>query len=551
MLHGVICNAGLIVEDNAVRAWAGAKYDDLLTRFTAVGEVKVGKPKRVKLYKYITIAGKRYFIFPRGAYYDLRAVLQVECTLSSPRRVAYNFDGELYDNQKVVISYLMKHVFGRTFNQSDTAPPANQTGDLVPLQPHGCVTLNMGAGLGKTATSAGLIYMLRHRVIFVAKDCFLQKQAYDELRMFFPASRIVKYGNKQKPTADTDIVVLVVNTAMNLPAAFFRDYGLIIVDEIHTLCGTKRSELFWKLQSKYLFGMSATTNNRIDAMDVVFHRHFGRIVHAKDLPGFHVDDAEFKGEVEVVKYRGDVVDVYHEKTGLLFTPSVIRQLVEDAARNRYIVTRAKELLRLPEVFLYIFCENREHANMIAEILRVEGIAFDMEVEGNVKNATVNAPQVNATVNAPQVNATVNAPRVNAAKNAAPLVNSMMGGIKPKQLLEAVKSRCIVTTYSFGGTGVSIKDMNAAIWGTPRRNGFLQIAARIRRRGSDVKILRRYIDIVDANSLIRCQYNGRCQAYAFYDYKIIHTKAGNRARAEPTPDDEDQPVEFVEETRFAL
>ncbi len=460
-MKAIISNWGVIIEEQALKNAFGVKYPNFLKKLTVVSIQKVGAPKTIKLYKQLTL-DKPYVVLPRNVVHNLRAVITaVECKLAPLPRVVYDFQGELYENQIVVRDYLMHNVYSGAY---------------------GNCTLNMGAGLGKTATAAGMIQAIGTRTLYVAKDRFLQKQAYGDLVSFFPAARISKYDSKKySADAPVDILIIIVNSAMLLDRKFFEQFGLIIVDEIHAYCGQKRSELFWKLQSRYLLGMSATTNDRIDHMDAVYHNHFGRVVHAAELPGFDMTGAEFTGTVHVVKYVGSseyAQNIYSETTGMLFTPSMIALLTRDPARNRLIVKEVMNLLRDPLRYIYVFSEYREHLEVLSKMIR-DAAGIDVVIEDDV--------------------------------------NTMMGGIKDDILARVMKSRVILTTYSYGGTGISIKPMNAAVFGTPRRNGFKQICARIMRRGSDVTINRIFIDIVDQKILIKHQHNGRRQAYEHYGF----------------------------------
>lgn len=460
-MKAILSNWGVIIEDNSVKTTFGKKYGEFLRKLTVVSKQKVGPPKVVKLYKQITL-DKPYLVVPRNCLYNLRQMIEVDCRLPPLPRVAFDFQGELYENQVVVRDYLMREVYNGAY---------------------GNCTLNMGAGLGKTATAAGMIQAIGTRTLYIAKDRFLQKQAYGDLVSFFPTAKIAKFDNKKyKSSEQYDITIIIVNSAMLQDRKFYEQFGLIIVDEIHAYCGQKRSELFWNLQSRYLLGMSATTNDRNDHMDTIYHHHFGRIVHAADLPGFDIAGAEFQGVVKVIKYMGPdeyAKNVYSEATGMLFTPGMIALMTKDEARNRLIVKNVAELWRDPQRYIYVFSEYREHLDLLAQMIRKE-IGVDAFIDDGS-------------------------------------VNTMMGGIKEDKLAEAVKSRIILTTYTYGGTGISIKHMNAAVFGTPRRNGYKQICARIMRRGSDVSIVRIFIDIVDQKTMIKYQHNGRKQAYDHYGF----------------------------------
>lgn len=464
-MDGYVSDIGFMVGSAVLAGIFKTRLDDYLSKLKVKAVSKVGHPKPFKLYREVTFAGRSHYILPRGCVDGFRAskLLNVVDLLPPKPRVDYEFEGELYQNQVVVRDHLMTKYFAGDYGQC---------------------TLNMGAGLGKTATAAGMITALKTRVLYVTKDRFLQKQAYGDLKGFFPRAKICKFENKKyDPTAQYDIVVIVINSALMQKRPFFTQFGLAIVDEIHAFCKRKRSELFWLLQMRYLLGMSATTNDRSDQLDAVYHRHFGDVVHAASLPGFDIAGAEFQGKVKAIRYAGPekyAQDIYSEQTGMLFTPAMISLLTQDPARNRLVVDEIIKLWRKPSRYIYVFSEYREHLTTLASMLK-ERIGVDAVMEDDV--------------------------------------NTMMGGIKDDALERAVKSRIILTTYGFGSTGISIKHMNACVFATPRRNGYKQTCARAMRRGSDLTIVRKFIDIVDSKSALKYQFCGRKQAYDYYGFTI--------------------------------
>lgn len=470
-IKGYVSGLGLVVPETTMDRLFGKKKEDFLKGLCVTAVNKFGKPKPIQLYRKIIVNKSPHVVLPRGCAERLRkhGGMLLDDMLPELPRIRYAFEGELYENQKIVCDYLMERYFNGKF---------------------GSCTLNMGAGLGKTATAAGLIQRIGSRSLFVVKDRFLQKQAFVEMKSFFPTASICKFENKKyKPDTPYDIVIIVINSALLQRREFFNSFGLVIFDEVHTYCKRKRAEVFWLAQTRYLLGMSATTDDRPDRLDPVFHRHLGDVVHAASLPGFDISGAEFQGDVKVIKYHGDEKycrDVISEATGALFTPAMIDLIIQDPARNTAIVDEIVELWRDPIRHIYVFSEYRSHLETLAEMIRKRiGVepAFD---------------------------------------DAIPQCNTMMGGIKDDALAIAIKSRIILTTYGYGSTGVSIPVMNASVFATPRRNGYKQTCPRIMRRGSDVTIVRKFIDFVDVNCGLKYQYGGRFQAYDFYGFAIKKT-----------------------------
>ncbi len=96
------------------------------------------------------------------------------------------------------------------------------------------------------------------------------------------------------------------------------------------------------------------------------------------------------------------------------------------------------------------------------------------------------------------------------------VGEFVGGIKDAQVTALkTNARILLTTFGYSSTGISIDKMTAIVFATPRRANMQQILARILRRGGDLTITRRVIDIIDNRTPMRGQYADRALAYDFY------------------------------------
>ena len=93
------------------------------------------------------------------------------------------------------------------------------------------------------------------------------------------------------------------------------------------------------------------------------------------------------------------------------------------------------------------------------------------------------------------------------------VAGIKGGASTEDVERAVeKSRIILTTYQYGGKGLSIVKMNCGISYTPRRHGMKQVTGRITRMGGDPTVPREWIDIRDMETKSKTQYYNRKQDY---------------------------------------
>jgi hypothetical protein len=104
--------------------------------------------------------------------------------------------------------------------------------------------------------------------------------------------------------------------------------------------------------------------------------------------------------------------------------------------------------------------------------------------------------------------------------AIPEFKSLTGGASESHLAQTRESASIIlTTYGYGGTGISVNRATAILFLTSRKAKMKQILARILRRGSDLTIRRQIRDIVDIRTPLQHQLKKRMIAYEFYEMGI--------------------------------
>ncbi len=571
-MEAFICQKGLVLSDDDARKLFGNKYHELLNKLTIIFQPKskIGAPKKLRVYKYDIIDGINVLVLPRGmasAFYtnglittmhnmlpfpekkyqknlvenkdevnligdnlcdklpqNLRDNLSelyksnekaeqltnVVCDQNTiPSQIAVcekfpSYDGELYDNQRLIIDTIMNNQFTEIRATTGTAT---------------CL-LDLGAGFGKTFVAAGLMSKICEKTLYITPNKDLKKQAEKDLLACFPDAKICSMNGKTATKNKTNkitveqahITLIVINSAAGMPDEFFAKFGFIIMDEIHKYASPKWSELFWRIQVKYMLGMTATSSQRLDGFDVFYQRQLGDILYAAKIEGFNNIGNDFKGEVLQVKYEGDPAYTkakYSEATGKIFTPDMLKQFISDPRRNQLIVDKIVNLYNDKKVerHIFVFSEYRTHLDILLKSL-----------SRYIDDAKLYAPELIQDDNA----AIMQDPKdPNETKNKQEnKIAIMRGGINDSQRDRARDSRIILTTYGYSSTGVSIPKMNAAVFATPRKSGFLQICPRIMRRGGDTSIVRKFVDIVDSSTSLSSQFRHRNQVYGHFAFTVI-------------------------------
>lgn len=371
---------------------------------------------------------------------------------------------KLTENQQVVLNHLVNTIY---------TPNNIKNGKSSTI-------LKMDPGYGKTYLSLGVINYIGKKTMVIVPNTYLLKQWVEILTNSFPNNKIGCYYGVKKE--DGDIVVSIVNSALKFPN--YKDFGLIVYDEVHMYCSSKSATIFSKAQSACCLGITATPTDRIDSFDPVSHWALGKVIHAENIKGWNPANVNFSTSATRVIYDGhkDYTQIIESVTGVVSVPLMINQLQEDPYRNKLIVAYAIHLYKTGRN-VFVFSDRREHLHTLANILREQEIEFEAPELNEIKKTKLSG------------------------------IKELMGGSSEADIESAKKiGRIIMTTYQYSGTGVSINKMNSLILATPRKSNMRQILGRIFRLSSDQSIKRSIIDIVDNRICLKSQYYTRKKTY---------------------------------------
>lgn len=388
------------------------------------------------------------------------SIKKAECTI------------KLTENQQLVMDYLMNNVFS----------PARQANGSS-----GCVFV-MDTGHGKSYIAAKLIAKLRKKTLLIIPSESIMNGWTDLFKKWMPNLSVGKYYSREK--ADGDVVLMVINSALQNHfmvrdvdltwTEYMNQFGLVIYDEIHNYPTAGRQEIFWRCGFRCLFGMTATPDERIDEMDVIYTKHIGPLVNAPEVPGYNHEEIEWKGMIKVIQYSGhpDYTKRITGYDGVTNTTGMYKQFCSDPYRNLMVLEEIRTM-QTDGLDVFCFSEHREYLEYLYGLLTEMGMAAE-------------APEIGSTKGS---------------------VTKLMGGSTVEDHKRAHHSQIVLVTYAYAKEGISIVKMNGMIFTTPRRRKMRQILGRILRRGGDPSIVRRIVDITDANTPLRGQLKTRKEEYA--------------------------------------
>lgn len=456
--------------------------------------------------------------------------------------------------------------------------------------------LCMDTGLGKSVTAL-LVAAAFGPGLFIVPTQALADQLIEEARnLFGPEFRVAQYTNvgakarakweerqreiaagtrrarKAKeppapPTAkNTDLAVVVVNTARDKPPEFFEGWASVVLDEAHELCSAQNYKVLWATEGvPRRLALSASPLDRFDELDQIVTKHVGDPIDAEAVAsagGAPMADVRFRGEVREIWYEAPPgMDIEEFNGDMLSASGTMRNAGKDECRARLIAAEVERLYNAhldpelakhygftsppdedhegpPEPFhIFIFSELRDYLDTLAVALR-DVLGPDAvwlpemddleEAEAKEKGET---PARKARGGAGEIaEAGVRAGEFRAVGGSAAILR---GGSADKTRTRARDTaRITLMTYGYGRRGLSFKKYAAFVAATPRKAQWRQITGRILRRGGDQRVLRCIVDIVDASTRLKNQVRERRkinQKVRNFEVRRIDARAADFAR----------------------
>lgn len=328
-----------------------------------------------------------------------------------------------------------------------------------------------GCGSGKTNMAIYLGCLLKLNVLFVVHKTFLKNQAIDRIKTFTDCKKV---GIIQGQNVDVDapfVIGMVQSlTKIDYEDHIFKNFGLIIIDEVHHMGAKSFSKFFMKCTAKYMLGITAE-QQRNDGLFKIINWFMGPFLHIeKQIPNDNV-----------------VVKCMHFKPlskGLL--ENVINQYIDDIDRSTMISNLTKIKSRNDFIF-----------NII-------GVLFD---EGrNILFLSGRLKHLHVLFN-----------RLDEDERYHGSVGLYLGGMSEEELAESGTKQIILGSYQMAEEGLDIKELNVVILGTPKSKINQSVGRILRKEEYDEPPI--VIDIIDDNPIYYSNFNKRTEYYRDQNYNI--------------------------------
>ena len=334
--------------------------------------------------------------------------------------------------------------------------------------------VSIGCGGGKTVIAINIACRLKLKTLFISHKDFLNVQFAERVKMFSPDSSVGIIKQNKIKVEDKDFVVgSLQSIAMrDYDTDIFKDFGLVIIDEVHHCSAEVFSKALIKTCSPFVLGLSATLNRK-DGLRKVFEWFIG-IPVIKPINNtddndidviyyhFNADNLEynkietmFNGKISAVKMLGNVVAY---KPRILF---IVNAIVENMNKDRQLLVLSERKLLLAEIYKLLS--------------NLEGFNYTM--------------------------------------------GYYIGGMSQTKLNESAKANIILATTHMSSEGLDIPSLNSLILVSPMSDIEQSVGRILRSKVSDRIVKPLIIDIVDNFSIFTNRFNKRRAYYKKKKYNI--------------------------------
>ena len=335
--------------------------------------------------------------------------------------------------------------------------------------------LSLIPGFGKTIMGLYFICQLKKKTLVIVHKEFLMNQWIERIQFAIPEAKIGIIQGPRCEIEGNDIIIGMLQTLSmkDFGKDTFDDIGHVIIDECHRIPSRVFMKALFKINCKYMLGLSATPNRK-DGCTKILKWFIGDIVYN--------GKSSQKNIVKVDRYMIYSEDeVYNQEKfnfrGQVQSPTMINQIANYRPRTQMVVEKIKKELLMHETRQFLVLSDRKQ-----QLFDFEKLLKENGVES---------------------------------------VGYYIGGMKQKDLKISETKKVLLGTYPMANEGLDIPSLNGLILGTPKSD-IIQTVGRICRvKHENIQPL--IIDVVDKFSIFDNQSKKRFKLYKQYKYEIEDIK----------------------------
>lgn len=336
--------------------------------------------------------------------------------------------------------------------------------------------ISVPCGFGKTIMSVYIACHFKKKTLFVSHKDFLNQQFKKTVEDFVPTAKI---GIIKQSKVDVQNKEFVIASLQSLAMReydnnIFKEFGLVIIDEVHHLGAEVFCRAFRKLNISMILGLSATLNRK-DGMRKVFEYFIGKSVYKL------VKNEKIEVDVCIHKYFDTNIEYSRNLQMWNGKPNIagmITNICSYQPRTLYIINVIKEIIKKEKNRkILILSERRKQLTDIENYIKTD-------------------------------------------KDITTTIGYYVGGMTQSSLDESAQSQIILATYQMASEGMNIPTLNTAIFASPISDIQQSIGRILREKPSERQYIPLCIDIFDDFSVfVRKAYT----RIKYYNSKKYNTK----------------------------
>ena len=224
------------------------------------------------------------------------------------------------------------------------------------LQMHKSILLSLYTGFGKSLFGLYLASQLRKKTIIVVHRSIIMSQWQEDIEKVLPniKCKILSSKDTFNDVKDYDFILANVVNITEVDKNIFLSFGLVIIDEIHTMVTEAFSKSFFCLQPEYVIGLSATPE-RIDGLNQLIDLTVGKHTIVRKMHRIYNVYKIFTKIKPTITKKAD---------GGMDWNSLLKSLSEHPLRNELIV----KLIRFFSTRnILVVCKLVEHVRLLEQM----------------------------------------------------------------------------------------------------------------------------------------------------------------------------------------
>jgi superfamily II DNA or RNA helicase len=359
--------------------------------------------------------------------------------------------------------------------------------------------ISVPCGFGKTIMAVYIACHFKKKTLFVSHKDFLNQQFLESVKQFVPNAKIGKIKQSKVDTENKEFVIASLQSlAMReYDINIFKEFGLVIIDEVHHMGAEVFSKAFQYMNASKILGLSATLNRK-DGLRKVFENFIGKSVYK------HVNNEIINVNVEMHKYFDTNIDYCNNLLLWNGKPNL-------AAMINNICNYEKRSLFIYDTIIKIL-ENENKRKILILSERRNQLKYFEKLFDKTDYS----------------------------------VGYYIGGLSQDVLDISSKKQIILATYQMAAEGMNIPTLNTVIFASPISDIQQAIGRILREKPNERKYIPLCIDIWDQFSLFIVKGFTRIKYYKKNNYTIKYFSDNEEIISHDKNEENPKKLEFIDD-----